>query len=409
MKLFKSITLAACLCQALLAQDGNELKLKNINLALAFSKQHEVPLSKFIENINFIPLETTTSSLIGESADFEVTKDYIIVRQNRTDLKGQMLLFDKNTGKYIREIGKYGKGPGEYFSYCYVPFNPIEKTLYTLNRSRNILVFDLSGKTISEINTRTPSFINSKGKNEKADLSANNISWVSMLDSDIFVGYVRNNSGKEDKKIVLLSKQGIIKIFPNHMTWNKQGYVLGIGGHSGISQFYRWNNKISYYENFCDTLFYVTKESLIPRYYFDLGSKKIPYSKQGELTMSKFLQLDFILISQIFENSNYIFLKVVQKNKDYLGFVDKNNSNATFCKPNSTSISTFKDDIYNLLDILPDGMTEENEMTFIVEPSKLLKWFKENPEKGSQLKIKQPVLNNIDEFSNPIIAIGKCK
>ncbi len=323
------------------------------------------------------------------------------------DLKGQMLLFDKNTGNFIREIGKYGKGPGEYLFYCYVPFNPIKKSLYALNGSRNILVFDLSGKTIDEINARTPALIN---KGENIDLSTSNISWINMLDSDIFVGYVPNTSGKEDKKIILLSKQGILKIFPNWMTWNKQGYIIGgIGGHSGISKFYKWDNKLNFYENFCDTLFYVTKESLIPRYYFNWGSDKIPYSKQGELAMSMSQLLNSFLISQIYENTNYIFVKVNHQDKNFLGYIDKNSLNVTFCKPNSSGISTFKDDIYSLLDIIPDGITEENEMIFIVEPSKLLKWFKENPEKGSQLKRKHPVLNNIDEFSNPIIAIGKCK
>jgi len=407
MRLFTLFILTAFFCQPLRSQDGSNSKLKNINLSLAFSKQLEIPLSKFVENITFIPLETTPLSLIGESAGYEVTDENILVRQSRMDLKGQMLLFDKKTGMYISEIGKYGKGPGEYLTYCFVPYNRTKKTLYAINATRNILELDLSGKIVDEINTRSPKLVNKPGK--KIDFSSANVSWINMIDSEIIAGYVRNNSGKEDKKIILLSKQGIIKIFPNYLAWNKQNAILGIGGHSGISQFYRWDNKLNFYENFCDTLFYVTKESLIPRYYFDWEKNKIPYSRQGELASSMSRLKESFLISQISENNYYIFIKVVHQNRDFFGFIDKNNSNVTICKPNLSGISTFKDDFYDLLDIIPYTITEENEMIFIIKPSKIIKWCEENPSKGTKLKIKYPALNNIDEFSNPIIVIGKCK
>jgi hypothetical protein len=48
-------------------------------------------------------------------------------------------------------------------------------------------------------------------------------------------------------------------------------------------------------------------------------------------------------------------------------------------------------------------------MIYVVEPVKLLNWQKENPEKAALARTKLPWLKDIDEFSNPIIAIGKCK
>lgn len=48
-------------------------------------------------------------------------------------------------------------------------------------------------------------------------------------------------------------------------------------------------------------------------------------------------------------------------------------------------------------------------MVYVIQLVKLMSWLKENPEKAGQARNKLPWLKNIDEFSNPIIAIGKCK
>lgn len=406
MKILKLFFLFAFFSQILPAQIGTESKLKSIILAEAFLKPMKVPLSKFIDDITFIPLETNSKALIGGSVHYEISKEFIIVKQFRTDQTSQILLFDKNTGKFIREISKQGNGPGEYFHFGWIPFNPIKKEIYAQNGSREILIFDLSGKNTDKINTKTPSKIDDEEK--IIDLSTTGISFVSMLDNETFVGYVRNISGKENKKIILFSKQGIIKIFPNYMTWDQPGHQLMLG-QSGISYFYRWDKKLYFFENFCDTLYQVTKDLLIPRYYFDWGNHKIPYSKQGEISRSFSLLHSSIFIKQIDENKNYIFITVTYDDQNYLGYIDKKNASITFCKPGSLGISTFKDDIYGLLETLPEDITEENEMIFIIESISLTKWFKENPEMASQLKKKEPLLNYIDEFSNPIIAIGKCK
>jgi hypothetical protein len=48
-------------------------------------------------------------------------------------------------------------------------------------------------------------------------------------------------------------------------------------------------------------------------------------------------------------------------------------------------------------------------MFYVIQPIKLLSWFKENPEKAQLARTKLQWLKNIDEFSNPVIAIAQCK
>jgi hypothetical protein len=61
------------------------------------------------------------------------------------------------------------------------------------------------------------------------------------------------------------------------------------------------------------------------------------------------------------------------------------------------------------MDIIPQGVTPNNELTWVIEPIKLLKWLKENPDKARLAESRFPWLNTIDEFSNPIVAVAKCK
>lgn len=129
MKNVLSIFVLFLLSSTLCGQSLNKSNLVVLDLDQAFSRQEEVPLSKFLGNIKFVPLETTPQAIIGSIPHYEVTDQYIIVR-NFNNPK-QIFIFDRETGKFIREIGKYGRGPDEYLRFSFIPFDWGQK-LYEL-------------------------------------------------------------------------------------------------------------------------------------------------------------------------------------------------------------------------------------------------------------------------------------
>ena len=177
-------------------QIGNKPVVEVLNMADGFSRPKEVRLSTFLKNLKYIPLETNPDALISESAKFEVTNEYVIVRQLGSRRMYQILLFDRNNGRFLRGDREQGRGPGEYAIFSPLPYNPVKKEFYAIDPSRDILVYDIMGNNIDRI--KMPGF-----KNPEANDELNSgvlVTFNSILDGNIFVGYVVNNSGIEKEK-----------------------------------------------------------------------------------------------------------------------------------------------------------------------------------------------------------------
>lgn len=67
-------------------------------------------LSEVVDSIEYIKLETNPDCLISYATTIAVSDDYIVIFNNRPE---KILLFNRD-GEYLNEIGKKGKGPGEY-------------------------------------------------------------------------------------------------------------------------------------------------------------------------------------------------------------------------------------------------------------------------------------------------------
>jgi hypothetical protein len=372
-----SILLIMLIITTLSGQVENKSEVTVINLEKSFSNLQEVPLSLFVDDITYIPLETCPQAMIGGGiVNYEITDDYIIVRQYM-ERKYQIMLFDRKTGKFLREIGKNGRGPGEYSFFCFVPFNPVKKVLYAMSSSREILVYDVSGRNIDKI--KMPEYEDQYG--EVIPLGTKPILFENMLDDNVFVGQFYNLYGMEKYKLVLLSRESVLKIFPNFQSQNKQIKGIPVINRADTT-FYKWDNKLYYLEAFCDTLYEVTKKSLIARYAFDLGKRKLSWTKLADGSFSD--TRNFSFITDVDENKNYIFLKMrIASTGQFLGIIEKKTNILTFCKNNTWNDPGLKNDLRELLDVLHTDFTQKNEMVNIVQPLKLMSWLKENPEKAA--------------------------
>lgn len=107
-------------------------------------------LSSFVKSITPIPLETKEDNLLGFVSSLQTTAHYIFVSDNSASKS--VFMFAKD-GKFIRKIGQFGQGPGEYISIHDFTINEANHLIYILDyESNNILVYDFStGNFIQKI------------------------------------------------------------------------------------------------------------------------------------------------------------------------------------------------------------------------------------------------------------------
>lgn len=152
MKIF-NILLLMGLTSLAAACSGNKAIEKDgvINVATHMQHLNQLCLEDIqSKEVNYVPLETTDSSLIGDRPYVRLLKDKILVSSQGQPLK----MFDAQTGKFISTVGLIGQGKGEYNLISDMPvFWVDEKAERIMIKSsgQKILCFDSNGDFIENL------------------------------------------------------------------------------------------------------------------------------------------------------------------------------------------------------------------------------------------------------------------
>lgn len=168
----------------------------DIEIAEAYTQNRTIELSKIIEdNIEYISLETKDDLILASPSRVYLFKSKIIVFAPR-----QIFLFDRVTGKFIREIGSYEKGPGGYMATLFsFPFDPVSQIVYAHGWRNSLVKYNLNGDYLGEV-------VLPEGSHE-----------IGAINDTISVAFIRNFSGSEERRLTVFnSKNEIIKSFPNY-------------------------------------------------------------------------------------------------------------------------------------------------------------------------------------------------
>ena len=116
-----------------------------IDIAVSLEHLTELKTSQLGKQIRYIPLETTDSSLIGNSYSIKLSKDHIFVSTN-----GRCLSFNKQTGKYLGSIGHKGEDPQGYSNAnCFI--HPHTNNLYFYRQPDKLVKYDTKGNYLGQV------------------------------------------------------------------------------------------------------------------------------------------------------------------------------------------------------------------------------------------------------------------
>ena len=359
----------------------NENLYEIINLREAFENKKPININDIATNFEYIILETKDECLTGTRLAIYSNDQYLIAIDRE-----KILLFDRKDGRFIREVGHKGNGPGEYSrTYNVMPFDEGKNIVYA-GRNKKRYGYSLDGQLKDTLSI--PELVSEIGN----------------IDDNIFAAFMPDYQGGEKIKIVLFNhNDSLMKTFPNYLTSPKTSSVFVWNPNSW---FYKLDKQLYFYQLFNDTVFHVETNSLTPKYVLNMGHYSPPYEMK---TSPEFESGKYFIMRTIQESSKYLFCSFNFNKKNYTAIFDKNNRTTVVNDYSPESGLGFINNINDFVPLEFSSINEKDELICTMNALKIKQWFDLNPEKISQLPEYLKNLKNIQETNNPVIIIAQLK
>jgi hypothetical protein len=256
--------------------------------------------SDFFSSIELIPLETNKNFLISNNPIVFVYDSLILVSTSTSVYyfsdERNLFVFNRS-GKFLNQIGRMGKGPGEFRYVAEVFLNVETSTIFVYDYT-NILEYEFNGKFIRSSPVPT---LNSKF-----------ISRISYVDDDLFVGSIYY--GNKDKYCLFDRNGDIVKVFPSHY------FTDGSPRNSYKSSLHPFRiDKHLYLKDYInDTIYTLVNLNLQPAFVFDFGKYSYPLGKINEegrteitLVSNADILSRYMIIEQMVGTPKYFFYSIL--------------------------------------------------------------------------------------------------
>lgn len=391
----------------------NEKVEGQIDILPAFENLTELKVSHLGKNIRYVPLETTDSSVYFGNKGV-LLEDKILVSMDARSER-HCFLFDRQNGKFIREIAQFGEGPKDYTS-SLPKVHPVTKNLHFRRYPGKLLEYSQDNHYLGEI---------SLGK-----IMGRNITPL-LTESGVFV-YEGNTAAKPGIKGGLYfydcstEKMDTIRMLPQnvHISNGKAVHIKSYSGatqyglfgyhgpfrmeyKNGKSIFYPSNFPVLWYsgkntrfwEVFNDTIFRIKNRTLEPQYIFNLGERHFPVEEHGNPETTK----DYLVVTYVMETTDLIYFQCV---KDLYG--EFHYYNGLYRKADgelsmSEGTNDFTDDLTGFIPFRPIFHTEKGEFVGILKVEDIQEWLEEHPE--TKLEGALAPLKDLKFDDNPVVVI----
>jgi hypothetical protein len=266
---------------------------KTIHLELSDAITDSMNLSEIATRVDYIPLETTDSSLLHDFTDFSVTRGNFFIKDEL-----RVMVFN-NSGKFLRSLFNIGSGPGEANADFFAVDENGQRIFVHDRLINRVKVFDFNGKFIRTIRKpiMEPGYIG-------FSMGYFNNNLLVQTVQRIHVKYLYSCFDLENDSIHILCKN-----YRNYTKDNEEKIQ-----YSPLDYQYQvTDSSILYKETYCDTIFSVNKEFFqTPRYIINLGKKKLDWNSWRVCAFNTAIgPPDGYTVKSFAESRSFLFLVLV--------------------------------------------------------------------------------------------------
>ena len=365
---------------------------KLITVNVLDAKNSELNLTHIADNIKYSPLgNDIPMSEIAQVIYFD--EQYFV-----TDKNEKFLRFNEK-GKLLNQIGKIGRGPGEYQSVRDFVVHQKTKNIYCINGRKpdHIIVYSLDGKYLHSI-----------------DLTSY-VKYIGVTNQNLFLYYfdARENIGKNIK---LLNKDGkIISSYSSKYNFTRNRV------YNDWSEciFYSLGGILHFKEIHSDTIFYLDGVKIVPNMILNSGDRQFTVEKREKIN-NDFLQNPTVIGETMartlrpinfFETNKYVFYFYRYDRKGRMLIYDK----STNKKIEIDSEIGIKNDFDGGPNIELKTTKDDNTVMSWINAYELKahvasdKFKNSTPKYPDKKKELEQLAKSLDENDNPVLMLVKLK
>jgi len=339
--------------------DSNTKSIE-INVAGALSRNKIPLLSNLANEVKYVKLKTPVKYYLKKIFSLNIYKYKIYVADN-----SMLLVFDMK-GNFIMQIGRQGRGPGEYISIRNFTIDETAQYIYIYGGTTgNVLKYSLDGKFKGVGFTYHYA--------DQIDFICNK-----FIFSGIGLGNTKNMPS-DITQYAIVDSNGISlekKLLPIYRIKDFRNKHLGIPGNFKNT---RYNNSLLLYSYGEDTIYNVGADNkIIPKYFLNFGKHSLSIDQRYVNLKVDDRGQHIIALSSPFETGNHLLLKFALRGFPYILDYNKNkkesstfkytgNERINFLK-GKTRISGFgfKNNIDGGVDFFPEWSIMHNSKQLLV-------------------------------------------
>jgi len=378
------------LASGCLFAQNEDFKPYEIDVYKSRNKQKDFYLSEIAESVEYVKLGKSQGGMISYANVYPLD-DYFVI----SDWRQPVMVFSLK-GEYIRSIGSFGNGPGEYSTAFGFDIDPTNHILYILNRNSRILhAYDTDGTLIKSL-----------------DLPYQSGNLCVMKNGNILIETLMNYKNDGCYPFCLLDTDGnLIREIkrPDLPEGKRMGF-------NPIPSFDRLSNGNVIVSNFArDTIYQIDLEgTLIPFAILDLGKLMLPDKLYYD--MVSFAQgeglFNYIVGPGLRSVGKYLKLNHSYHRQSHVGIFDPSTRELYFLSPSETEGMGFIND----LDGGPTLWTHIHDEKYFCQRIEAIELI-ENRDFYASQKAKYPekqkafleLIDSLQPDDNPVVMIVKLK